>query len=612
MSIRSLVRTAGAIIALFTFQTCLAAVGVHPVPDAARNGDIELVRQLLQQGADVNDAHGDGMTALHWAAEANDRTLAETLLYAGANLEAGTRIGDYRPLHIASRKGHADVVRVLLDAGADHGAASRNSGVLALHLAAASGSVPTVQALLDAGADPNAREGSWDQTPLVFAAAENRVAVIQALLSAGADPSLTSRVIDVAAREEADQAAQKRLEEALADFKRQEGGGPEWSPKPSQVRAAIHLAREVQRKWPLPEAECSGAEDDAACLQQDKADEPGERRMSYGERVGHWGGLSPLLHAVRQGHTEAALALLEGGADINQVSAGDKTSPLLMAAINGHFDLVLNLLERGADPNLTSEANTGPLFAVLERQWAPWANWAHPTSHRKQQATHIDVLQALLEAGADPNVRVSKHLWYSEFAIAVLVGGGLHYNGATPFWRAAHALDVDAMRLLKEHGADPGIPTVKVPGRARRSASTNEGEEDPSGLPPVPVGGPFVYPIHVAAGAGYGQSFAANAHRHAPGGWLPALRYLVEECGADVNLRDANGYSAVHHAAARGDNEMIRYLVEQGADVTFVSRRGQTTADMANGPIQRVPPFPETIELLVTLGAVNNHRCVSC
>ena len=111
---------------------------------------------------------------------------------------------------------------------------------------------------------------------------------------------------------------------------------------------------------------------------------------------------------------------------------------------------------------------------------------------------------------------------------------------------------------------------------------------------------------------GFGESYAGNSHRHVPDAWLASVRYLVEELGADVNARDHNGYSAVHHAASRGDNELILYLVEQGADVTYVSRRGQTTVDMANGPQQRVQPFPETIELLESLGAKNNHNCVSC
>ena len=91
-----------------------------------------------------------------------------------------------------------------------------------------------------------------------------------------------------------------------------------------------------------------------------------------------------------------------------------------------------------------------------------------------------------------------------------------------------------------------------------------------------------------------------------------ALAVWLVENGADVNARDANGYTALHHAASRGDNELVKYLIEHGADVTVVSRKGQTTADMANGPIQRVPPFPETIDLLVSYGAINNDNCVSC
>jgi ankyrin repeat protein len=90
------------------------------------------------------------------------------------------------------------------------------------------------------------------------------------------------------------------------------------------------------------------------------------------------------------------------------------------------------------------------------------------------------------------------------------------------------------------------------------------------------------------------------------------VKYLIEELGADVNARDFNGYNALHHAAARGDNEMILYLVSKGCDVKAVSRTGQTTADMANGPVQRVSPFPETVALLEKLGSKNNHKCVSC
>jgi ankyrin repeat protein len=90
------------------------------------------------------------------------------------------------------------------------------------------------------------------------------------------------------------------------------------------------------------------------------------------------------------------------------------------------------------------------------------------------------------------------------------------------------------------------------------------------------------------------------------------VKFLVEELHADVNARDFNGYTPLHNAAARGDNEMIRYLVSKGADVKAVARSGQTTVDMANGPVQRISPFLDTVALLESLGAKNNHKCVSC
>ncbi len=610
-----------------------------PVADAAQRGDAGAVRRLLRGGADVNAPQGDGMTALHWAAERGDEGLCEVLLYAGARVDAGTRIGHYTPLHLAARAASEAVVKMLLEAGSDPDARTTNSGVTPLHLAAASGDPQVLRALLGGGADVNGTEGAWGQTPLIFAAANNRAAAVEALLEAGADPAITARSVDVAEQGRADAAAEKRLDEFLAAFKEKEGGGPGWQPTPSQVQAAIEAFREIQRKWPdVPDP----ADDDRAegedpaqvgtsteaadppeadtSAESDKPAEDEPRPMSYAQMVGAWGGLTPLLHAARQGHAAAALALLEGGADIDQPSGGDRTPPLLMAAVNGQFDLAMILLERGADPNLTSLAGTTPLFAVLERQWAPRASYAHPTEHLRQHTTYLQMLEALLEAGADPNVRLKSHLWYMEYTFGVLRGSGINLQGATPFWRAAYALDVDAMRLLRDHGADPGIATTKPPQRRRRPPPQEAEEprdekaeaDDPSGVPPVPVGGPAIYPVHAASGVGYGQSFAGNAHRHVPGNWLAAVRFLVEECGADVNMRDANAYTALHHAASRGDNELVLYLVDRGADVTVVSRRGQTTADMANGPIQRLQPFPATAALLEELGSKNNHECLSC
>ncbi len=560
------------------------------LPLSAPGGGTLLGAQQLSDSA-------DGMTPLHRAAGRGDVAAAVQLIKAGAQLEARTRVGDYTPLHVASKEGHGAIVQALLDAGGNAKAVT-TSKTTALHLAAGAGSVDAVAALLDHGADVNAGEGAWGQTPLIFAAANNRVDAIRLLIKRGAKVDHATRTLDLSTQDAVDRAAERRRDAVLEGFRKlvPESERAAWRPAPGQVQAAMRAAREVQE---------SSAGADRSAGETDYQQTPGEAVAGYSASVGTQGGLTALLHAARQGHRDAVFALIDGGADINKVS-GDHTSPLLIATMNGHFDLALQLLKRGADPNIASDNGAVPLFAAINLQWAPRARYPQPRAHDQQVATYLDVMKAFLEAGADPNARARKHLWFTSFNFCCAE----NMAGATAFWRAAYGTDVEAMKLLAGYGADPNIPTTAPAARARRGGGA--AQKDLSGVPQTPEGGPAVFPLHAASGVGYGEGFESNAHRHAPDGWLPAVKYLVEELGADVNARDHDGYTAVHHAAARGDNELILYFVSKGADVKVVSRRGQTTADMANGPYQRTSPYPETVALLEKLGSKNNHNCVGC
>jgi ankyrin repeat protein len=299
------------------------------------------------------------------------------------------------------------------------------------------------------------------------------------------------------------------------------------------------------------------------------------------------GGLTALHYAARQGHVEAVRSLLDLGADINSVT-GDTTTPLMTAVINGRFDLAMELLERGANPSLATMAGGTPLYRVVDLQWAPKSFYPQPDI-RQEQVSYLVLMRTLIARGADPNARLAKQLWYTTYGFDL---DALDPAGATPFWRAAQAGDIDAMKLLVAQGADPRIST----------------RED-------------VTPLLALAGDG----FHGNDAIVVPQGRMPALRYLVEDLGADVNAVDEKGgaatsvlhqntraYSAVHAAAARGDNEMIRYLRSKGARVDLVGKNGLTAADMANGPRERIQPFPDTIALLIELGSKFSNRCMSC
>jgi len=596
------------VIAVVMLLTALvgAAPGGSPVADAAMRGDREAVRTLLKQGADANAGRGDGMTALHFAAQRGDVELTTMLLYAGANVAAVTRIGQYTALHLASQSGSAPVVEALLKAGASVAAKTATTSVTPLHLAAAAGSADVITLLLDKGADANAKETEWGQTPLMFAASENRVDAIRTLLARGADPKITTKTIDIAHELALDRAAlalQKKILDTTVPKGRQ--------PDALQTQAVIHAARELLASGTVPPKDPTPPDDSLR---------PGFDPDEINPPVATKGGLTALLHAARQGYVDAAKALVDDGAPIDQVGAGDGASPLLMAVLNGQFDVAMFLINRGADPNIASKTEgVTPLWAAMNTEWQPRTRYPQPEEMERQKATYLDVAKALLDRGADPNARIKAHPWYLVYSGCGNRNCGLaDTTGSTAFWRAAYGTDVHAMRLLISYGADPNIPTIAPPRPVRRGPQGGAPGADgtsgplPQAMIPIPYGGPGAFALHAAAGVEYGEGFAGNAHRHAPGGWMPSVKYLVEELGADVNARDNDGYTPLHHAAARGDNEMILYLVSKGADVTAVARSGQTTADMANGPVQRVSPFPETIALLEKLGSKNNHKCVSC
>lgn len=536
--------------------TIPAAAPDDRLVEAAKQGDLKSVQTLVSQKIDVNQTAADGTTALHWAAFRDDAEMTQLLLQAGANVNMGTRVGGITPLLLAAQNGSGSAVELLLTAGANADTVSPD-GFTALMAASASGSVQAVKALLDHGAASDVKDPQRGQTALMFAAGENRAEVIKLLLAHGADPSATTAVVKL---------ERPRVDEdgnPLPDANGEGGGRGRGDGKAGDAKGGDAKAGDAKA------GDAKGGDAKAGEGRGGRGGGGGGQGGSArGASATVMGGMTALLVAARDGHQEAVQALVEGGANVNQVSESEKASPLVIAIANGHYELAKYLVEHGANPNLATIDGLAALYATVDAEWAQ-LGWAPNPITVQEKVSYLDLMKVLLQHGANPNAQLAKTLWFRPTSHNQ---EWVDKKGATPFWRAAASSDVQAMHLLVAAGADPNIASA-------------EG----------------VTPLMVAAGLGWG----ANSSRNAPDSWMAAVKYCLE-LGADVNAKDIYNYTALHGAAYRGDNEMVQYLVDKGAKLDVRSKKGQTVTDMANGPMVNAhlpTEHPDTIALLEKLGA---------
>ena len=539
----------------------VSAAGIDlRIPNAAKQGDREAVKTLIDQNADLNAALGDGTTALHWAAYADDIEMVRTLLAAGAKTSITTRVGGLTPLFIAAQKGSARIVEALLKAG-EQANEKNSNGTTVLMMAAASGNADSVRLLIANGAQVNAVENTNGQTALMFAAALNRDKAVQALLRAGADPKITTKAV--------------RFTKLFVD----DNGNT--IPPPGSAAAATPGVAGAGSTATAPAAAANAAANGKS------EERPRARNGGGSAGATVQGGMTALHFAAREGGIESVRALIAGGADVNEVTTADQTTPLVEALINGRLDIAKLLLDQGANANLANADGMNPLYAVVDIQWAQHSWYPEPTV-TEEKTNYLDLMKELLDQGANPNAKLARKLWYRKFRYA---DDWVDPNGATPLWRAAQSNDVAAMKLLVAAGADPKIATAHG-----------------------------CTPLMVAAGYGY-QDQVTNL---VPNARLSTVRYLIEDLGGDVNARDDEGYTALHGAAYTGENDLVTYLVNKGADVKARAKsrqgstgkdapdgKGDTVADMANGPREKSLLHPDTVALLESLGSENSHDCRS-
>ena len=442
--------------------------------------------------------------------------------------------------------------------------ARQADGSTPLLWAAYQGDAARVAELLRAGADLTLGN-RYGATPLSEAARRGDTAVLRLLLKAGANPEAPNpegqTALMVVARTGNLDAATLLLAHGAKIDAREHWGGQTaliWAAAQNQAQMVRFLI-------------AKGADVNARATVRDW-----QRRVTAEGRpkdMNH-GGFSPLLYAAREGHIECIRELLKGKADINFVDP-DGTTALVLALMNGHWDAAKRLIESGADVNLWDFYGQSPLYIAADMNILPVGFRVEIPG--VDQATGIDILQLLLDKGANPNVQLKLRPPYRN-AVQDRGADGALITGATPLLRAAVAADLPAIKLLLERGALVDLPN-----------------ED--GVTPLLAA--------VTAAGTRGKNKTEDQT-------VEALK-LLHEAGAKVNVANRRGYTPAHGAAYRGWHKALTVLASFGANLDAQESDTLTPLDYALGRsrvgfLQPKPPVRnDTAAVLRTLGAKAEH-----
>jgi len=582
---------------------------------AARNGDIRIVRLLVENGADVNNAwYKDRKTGtpLKFAAEHGHFDIVQYLMEKGSHINNPIS-GRCGPLIDASHNGHFKIVNELVRAGANVHSTTAD-GTAPLTFIAGFGPkhaikpnqveiIGCLQTLIDAGADVNSTD-KLGKNPLTAAIIAMNADTVRFLLDNGSDPN-----------QAADLLTPNQIVRSPSCLEALIAAGINQSPfnrliTPALLDRADASAELLASHLPesIKETHLKGIQlVKAASIDDPEKFHDAIKPFIGSEIMGLYGTIlmARVLWHVR-GQREKIDMLLNAGVDINR-DLGSHT-PLILATRKNDFKLIEALINAGADPNIGYHGTASPLMIAYGADRL----FDERSLPAKRFSEYVDNLAKLLiEAGADIDAQ-GTYGWTAlmcalnryPFNLKRLLDAGANADIQNTYgWTALMLADTRNARLLLDTGADVSIRNDKGrsaiffcsgPTKANllKRAGANPLERDNDGVTLL---------MHYAAGCnitmvkwasrykrniGVVDKHGRNALFHATYQFrcddrLALMEYLIS-IGENPNCVTKTGDTLLTHVSRYHDLDLTNFSLKYGSDVNATNNEGYSALMIAS------------------------------